>query len=195
MAIPWGDIDWGDFPTWVSAITTLGALIAAGIVVRVELKRDHQAQLLAAEQRSAQARATQADLVAAWHEDDPQVGWTAIVQNNSNLPIYDVTVKFIDRVQALRGAVRERVVPPGRLLLDWPKEWPEEIQEYAYTHIEDRELEDGDPRGFAVSVHFRDTAGRLWSRDQFGVLQAEGLLRAGVVHSEPRPWPRQDAAT
>jgi hypothetical protein len=75
-------IDWGDVPTWVGAITTLGALIAAGVLIRVELRRDHREQ-------GRLERNEQADKVAAWFDDE---SGKILIRNGSSLPIYNVRV-------------------------------------------------------------------------------------------------------
>jgi hypothetical protein len=81
-------VDWGDVPTWVGALTTIGALIAAGWLVKVELGRDRRTT-------EASARAQQADLVASWNDQVDSDSW-AVVRNGSQLPIYDVYVDLFD---------------------------------------------------------------------------------------------------
>lgn len=92
--------DWGDLPTWVSAVTTTGALFAAAGVVGLELKRERRGE--------ASALADQATKVAAWckHVDyrhprvyefsaggGPEVvGWGITIHNGGDLPVYDVVV-------------------------------------------------------------------------------------------------------
>src|SRR5689334_11831407 len=109
-------MDWGDVPTWVQAIATLLALIAAGAaasaawqVLAVERKRDVDRQQVEDERRAAEARG-QADRVAAWPSTSPteqnappppQQGVS--IRNASELPVYNVRVFF----ERLNGAGME----------------------------------------------------------------------------------------
>lgn len=89
-------IHWGDGPTWLLAITTLLAFLAAafaGIVtydlLRVETSRDQHA---AQERRRAQATE-----VFTWAGDDPGVRTeeprlAGFVRNASSRPIYDISI-------------------------------------------------------------------------------------------------------
>jgi hypothetical protein len=117
-------LSWGDVATWVVAITTLLAFLAAAFagmvaydLLRVENARDLKAaqeRLLAADdrkradagraaQREADRRA-QASKVTAWferfrHPERPSqmenaTTWGAAIQNASDLPVLDVRVFF-----------------------------------------------------------------------------------------------------
>lgn len=108
-------IHWGDVPTWVLAVTTLLALVAAafaGVVayelLRMELGRDRRAEQERSEQREADRRA-QASRVAAWFgrwenldlwanaPTGPALDMTArgaAIRNASDLPVYEVRVSF-----------------------------------------------------------------------------------------------------
>lgn len=147
--------DWGDVPTWISAITTLGALAAAGWVVAIELRRDNRAT-------KARESAEQADLVAAWltSDDDSDTYWVNL-QNGSPLPVYDVRVLLMPE-QAVREGNPKRigewiptipVVPPGTLRLVWE---PEVDQPWKTK--------------WEAAVSFRDAASREWLRDGDGRL-------------------------
>src|SRR5215813_10236072 len=64
--------NFGDVPTWISAITSLFALVGAGIaawqafrIYRLESERDRRAQA-AQEDRDRHSRRSQASLVSAW---------------------------------------------------------------------------------------------------------------------------------
>jgi hypothetical protein len=112
-------LSWGDAPTWVLAITTMLAFLAAafaGLVaydlVKIENARDLKAadeRLLAADERerARQERAAQreadrraqANQVAAWFDyymepAMPSYRWGAAIRNASELPILDLRVFF-----------------------------------------------------------------------------------------------------
>lgn len=136
-------IDWGDVPTWISAITTLGALVAAGVIVYLEVRRDRRA----AEQR---AREDQANSVAAWHSTETD-GHHILVRNGSTLPVYRVVVGVVHN----RGVTHEavRMIPPG----DFRIPFPEEIEDW--------------PPHTDLRLWFTDTAGRSWRRRADGRLR------------------------
>jgi hypothetical protein len=158
-------VQWGDVPTWIGAVATVGALagaaVAAGIayrLYRIESTRDQEA---ANERRRAQATR-----ISGWHglttyrEDLPgpksRQFWKATVRNASDLPVYDGRVEF--RKTATQdgappvGAVPShkdiRVLPPGTEQLDGP---------------------DGDS-DYSVALRYRDAAGVVWYRDAQGFL-------------------------
>jgi hypothetical protein len=85
-------IDWGDVPTWVSAITTLGALIAAGIVVHIEMRRDKQSRALREQEEQAGAVAAWPGEVGNLKSEDHLV-----IRNGSQLPVYRVVVSVAHR--------------------------------------------------------------------------------------------------
>jgi hypothetical protein len=115
-------LNWGDFPTWVVAITTLLAFLAAafaGLVaynlLGVETTRDLKAaeqRLFAAEERKRLAderaaqreaeRRAQASKITAWFNffevlrpnDTLEGTWGATVDNTSELPILDVRIFY-----------------------------------------------------------------------------------------------------
>jgi hypothetical protein len=163
-------LDWGDVPTWVGALTTLGALIAAGALVKVELRRDRRTEREAQQRRDGQARAEQADLVAAWKDQKDSDSW-ATIRNGSELPVYDVELELFETTGTVRQyTVEVGVVPPSDHMDIWV------VQNSVGTDVHSP----GRPREFAVSITFRDTAGREWKRDTAGVLhQTGGPTRSG----------------
>lgn len=103
---------WGDVPTWVAAVTSLLALLAAAFaglvayaVLDVELGRDRVAAAERAERREAEQRA-QAGKVAAWYatwDGEAPFGplapppslqanqvYGAVIRNGSELPVYEI---------------------------------------------------------------------------------------------------------
>ena len=158
-------VNWGDLPTWVGAVTTLGALIAARRLIKVELERDERA---AEDRRRAEedrARSEQAALVATWPGPSPgSSGRGIVVRNGSNLPIYGVEVTLHShsgRPDIL--VVVEDVIPPG----DRWYPFPESV--FEVNELGDRV---GDTRDdWAPAIEFEDAAGRLWGRNEDGVLE------------------------
>ena len=182
----WSRVDWGDVPTWVAAITTLGAFLAAAWVVKIELRRDSGRRRELEAQQDAAERAEQADRVAGWtawlddapaREDEvslrPTAGWAIVLRNNSQLPIYDVRlILLIPQGGTDEQVVEVRqmsVVPPGTKEIPWP----EEAEGTASAeHVR-------------TAIMFRDAAGRTWQRNEFGVLGKLGTVefpRRGTAH-------------
>jgi hypothetical protein len=186
LGIDFSGVDWGDAPTWITAVATIAALIAAGLAVRaswavlkLETRREDRAEKADAERRAAAERAEQADYVAAWmHWNDgvplfpdttifgPMMGqgWGALVTNASSLPIYTVALVFYGRDGEERDRVEKDFVPPGESHVPWNKELRQ-------GDGEDREL----GTDIRVEIFFRDTAGRTWRRDMNGVLHRTGI--------------------
>lgn len=84
-------IAWGTVPDWVEAVSTLGALIAAGAAViaantQLQHLRDREINRIEAERRQ------QASHVAVWLEYDTYGGTKVYYSNQSRLPIYNATV-------------------------------------------------------------------------------------------------------
>jgi hypothetical protein len=173
----------GTVPEWISAIATVGALIAAWLagttakrLYGVESDRD----ATAAEQRERH----DADLVHAWttavHRDGTRPRYGLIVKNGSSSPVFDVTIQSTTGIPFEGGHKRAwpvdlAMLPPG---------------EYFVTTVpypDTNTGEDGIPeptsgldgtirpvmkkRDWAVSrIHFTDASGRHWQRDKDGVL-------------------------
>lgn len=167
--------DWGDVPTWISAVTTAGALAAAAWVVVIELRR---------ERRSEEAsRSEQAAKVAAWceHVDyrhprvyefsgggDPEVvGWGLTIHNGSDLPVYEAVVGVA--AETSRSLVLVGALPPGYRRVPMP---------------EDVTILDAKYGSASLTVSFRDAAGTRWIRGASGCLHedsAEARARRVVV--------------
>lgn len=171
-------MNWGDVPTWLGALVTAAALIAAFKVYKIESDRDARAATERREQFQAERRA-QADKVAAWYayfrpqySSAPMTafreqGWAAFIRNASDLPIYDVEIDFYyvipnappGNVPSRRGSSDQiPVVPP---------------QEETYIKTPSGVLDQVDAESKAnhsVAIEFRDTAGARWRRDIYGKL-------------------------
>jgi hypothetical protein len=188
-------MDWGDVPTWVNAGVTLLALGAAALAVRharreadaatealkIEQERDRLREAEAAERRKDAERAEQADLVAAWLVRDPSRltasladpnPVTANVENGSRLPVYDVELEFFGPPGFAK--VNLGTLPHGKAVIDPPPE----VRREDGTTTDDLNL----------TLTFRDTAGRVWYRDEHGMLDQTGrkVFARGAVHAEVR---------
>jgi hypothetical protein len=99
----------------------------------------------------------------------PATRWSrgAYVLNASELPVYDVMIEFHvvtatvndeDQTVEVGAAVHRRIVPPGTIFVDGPEKLSTRLREI---------------KEFAVSISYRDTAGRRWIRDANGVLEED----------------------
>lgn len=161
--------NWGDVPTWLSAMATVLALgfaavaaLAAQRVYRIESERDR----ISAEARREQEaflRRSQAALVSAWwgwragESGGRSDRWGAFVRNASETPVYQTSLTVVDIHDP---DVSERfelpIVPPGA--------------EPAF-HPSSLTLQDGQHRvDYRVEITFTDSAGGRWIRDQQGRL-------------------------
>ncbi|MGC4758420.1 hypothetical protein [Micromonospora trifolii] len=168
------NVDLGDLPTWLSAVSAMAALAAAlwagraaWRVVSVERERDEERLRL-------DARA-QADLVAAWPslvlseptDQESPIRWGVAVRNGSALPVHQVQVTHVPI--SPHGQVEQTVVfelvPPGDFLVTGhelyrrpdsvvPRPFPAELR----------------GRWYIVELRFTDMSGRRWHRDRHGNL-------------------------
>lgn len=162
---------WGDIPTWIAAVAAIGAGIIA-----------YRVYWISAEDR----RSAQAARVAAWyglwqHEAvlkmmpntflknrPPEPAWGAFLRNASDLPVYDVTVKF--HYPDSGGSaetpnvhtIHKSVLPPS----DAPIHM--KIDEIALRLYSDDPRMD---RYHRVEIEFTDTQGARWHRDVKGRLK------------------------
>lgn len=161
--------DWGDIPTWLSSVATVGALLFAAVaavaaqrVYRIESERDR----VNAEQRKEQEayqRRTQAALVSAWWGHDAGGAWGAFVRNASETPVYQASLTVLD---VHDPDVHERV--------DLPVLPPAGEPQFRPTGLTDG----GGTADYRVEITFTDSAGARWIRDQQGRLSE---LRPEVV--------------
>lgn len=170
-----GGVAWGDVPSWLSALATAAALVAAvkawraaAAVVMIERQRD--ADRADTEQRQ------QADRVATWPSlvlsdpSDPRSPprWGVAVRNASGLPIYQVHIEHepITRHAGALAVIFE-VVPPGTFLLSERRLYRLSRADRLLRVGVDEALPD---RGYQVALTFTDAAGRTWHRDVRGAL-------------------------
>lgn len=177
--------DWGDVPSWVEAVSTSLALIAASVAVAksstllgIERTRDTKRDEAADQRRAADEQAAQADAVAAWvdwFQADSSTsrldrmrlrGWVIVVVNTSPLPIYDFMGTLAGRNGIPLGRVSRSLLPTGKHTLEFPSgAAPKEQHEFETA------------REMRVAIEFRDTAGRQWKRDRHGQLTKTGEVR------------------
>ena len=174
----WSQVDWGDVPTWIVALTTLGVLIAAGVLLRGEVGRDHRVLAADAERRDKEAAAEeerrereasshQADHVAAWcgQADNQTRDHKLFFGNGSALPVYDVVVTWVLPDGATLPQEPYALMGPGRTV----DAIPSDVLEARTERFPD--LNSWEFAGkLKVGIRFRDTAGRVWERDAKGVL-------------------------
>ncbi|WP_030442575.1 sugar ABC transporter substrate-binding protein [Actinoplanes subtropicus] len=142
-------VDWGDLPTWLSAVAALSALAFAAVAVvvarrslRIESRRDQVAV--------EASRRAQAILVSAWCDE---LGLR--VRNASHSPVYQARLTVVDLAEpeaAPLHHVRADVLPPGAEATSHPAAVPGTAE----------------PR---VLVTFTDAAGVRWHRDAYGRLR------------------------
>jgi hypothetical protein len=172
-------VDWGDAPSWVAAGATVAALLWArqavrksGALLTVEQERDRKRDEADEERRRADARAEQADLVAAWLVRDPSRPGASLadpnpvtvnVENGSRLPVYDVQLEFFGPPGFARAPLG--TLPPGSAVVEPPQE----------VRREDGVTTDE----LSLTLSFRDTAGRTWRRDGHGQLHQTGVVVFG----------------
>lgn len=185
------EVGWGDVPGWLTAVATVGALIAAYVaakqakaIVQLELKRD--------EERKVLDDASQASQVAVWATESvaepvDRTSWigrltvmsvSGFVVNNSPQPVYDVEVAwFVGEEQVFSSALA--VLPPKGL-----EEWklPTEIIARFDDATQDRgdvvlrSLEEARLLSrmaadlLRLEVSFRDSSNQRWIRDRAGRL-------------------------
>ncbi|TYB94055.1 hypothetical protein FXF53_27415 [Micromonospora sp. WP24] len=166
--------EWGDVPTWVGAVASLGALTAATVAARVakrvyqiESERDQQAEADRRE-RELEAMRAQASRVSAWWDtayrvDDAgqrySLGRAALVRNASELPVHSVRVFFHAPLEGGGyehfGPAIKAVVPPGSVPID------------VYPPVGLSSVESAD---VVVEIEFIDAGGLQWKRDTGGRL-------------------------
>lgn len=114
-------MDWGDVPTWIQAVTTTAALIAAALAVRLELKAGRERDSEAVE-RGEDKRRAQASAVVIWPSrglwpypgvQDYVVYHDVTVSNASDLPIFDAALSIAGSNGVVEDVWTAAVLPPG----------------------------------------------------------------------------------
>ncbi len=171
---------WGDVPTWINAITTTFALVAAAVAAMVAYRLyqiESSREARTAEDRESVAegrRRAQANKVAAWFDskDAASKVWGAVIRNASDLPIFDIQVRFVFNFELWSGGPRDnmeaedaeqliRVLPPS---VDRFIEMPESYRRITEGYEFDIKLH-------MVEIEFTDAASNRWLRDVSGTLR------------------------
>lgn len=162
--MPYGPLNWGDVPTWISVVASVGALIFAALAAiaayrlfKVEAERDRQA--------SNDQQARQAHAISAWYELNEQRRlYGCHLRNASDSPVYDAAIEFY--LPMSEGGLNYRGVDVHKLVP--PTEQPRFIGMTAPLAANIG----GHVPGLVVAISFRDAAGNLWRRDTNGRLSA-----------------------
>jgi hypothetical protein len=180
-------LNWGDVATWVLAITTLLAFLAAVFAGRVAydlLKVETARDLKAAEERGLAAndrrraederaaqreadRRSQASNVTAWFDFYSVFGgdtWGATVQNASELPVFDVRVFFFwvnDPGEGRPWTTEQRYASerPFRVIP------PGQFRRYDLPSRVREMAKECNDRVYLVGIEFTDANGNHWWRD------------------------------
>jgi arabinogalactan oligomer / maltooligosaccharide transport system substrate-binding protein len=147
--------DWGDVPTWISAVVTLLALafaavaaVAARRTYMIESERD-RINAQARQAQDAYLRRAQAALMSAWWSDADS---GAYVRNASDSPAYQAFLTVYNDTSHSVAKLDLPVVPPS---------------DHAIMH----QVELGQiVIGYRVSLTFTDSSGVRWERDRYGHL-------------------------
>src|SRR5215469_5818780 len=191
---------WGDVATWVIAVTTLLAFVAAAFAGLVtyqllctELRRDVSAARDRTERNAAERRG-QASVIAAWYttwqaestlyhlRGGEPVTWPrpshsgAVIRNASGLPVYDVRVSFCVPVDPLAGLTwrqGQRYTSPELTPVVPPGDTHVPLPDDVWA----REQAEGSEPQWIVAIEFIDTDGHRWLRDPRGRLSPAGEMR------------------
>lgn len=174
-------VDWGDFPTWISAMGAVFALVFAAFAViaarntfRIESK-SHALNTEAQRAHEASLRRAQAATVSAWWEHDRPEQLTISTRNASDVPVYQAHVTVISRrSESIATKLDIPVLPPS----DHPSpcELPETFAQRFRAGFTTDDLR--------VRLTFTDSAGVRWVRDEYGQL---GELKSSLVIWAYRP--------
>lgn len=149
-------VDWGNVPTWISAVGTTGALSATVGIIWRDHRKAERADAAALSCWEIPLQGGDSDSLAILHDN-------IHVQNNAARPVYDLVVLTWSGVTVEFGPTHlvQRVLRPG---------------ECVGAHV----LPSADPLGpEPVAVAFRDSDGAHWLRD----LSAQTLHPRNVTPS------------
>jgi maltose-binding protein MalE len=154
-------VQWGDISSWVSAVSTIFALIFAAVAAyatqrayRIEIGRDRA--------QAAFARRAQAALVSAWWGTDGQRTQSGtLVRNASETPVYQATISAVSSRDVNVGwQLNLPVVPPSDQPMFFPARSDPEGSMPAGAAAQD----------YRVAMSFTDSTGIRWIRDRRGML-------------------------
>lgn len=198
--------DWemvGSLAESVAALTSLIALIVAGLAAQatiqtnraqqrsIELQRQQVERVEEEQRRRDEHRhRMQAERVAAWYgtkRRGPLPSPAFYLRNASDVPVYAVIVYLLEPKTGWEQKVLDkqdmRVLPPTsdpvvvgvRIPSDFPRSRYEEV--------------------FEVGIYFRDASGKFWHRDTEGVLHSISAedYEAETTELDSRLWKETDS--
>jgi len=170
---------WGDYPTWLAAVGTIGAVFAAVIIAG----RD-------ARDRRREREQQQADQMTAWLDQigGPTTAGLVLpviaIINGSQQLAYRVIASLVPVRGAISEDFRQKIGREAEAFRTFKGELPP-----GRTNLEVQYPGGGMQIRFAVELAFRDAAGRSWVRSADGVLKrikVEPAEHYGL--HEPLPW-------
>lgn len=174
-----GPVNLGSLADIITALTAIGALIAAiigaqhaGRLFAVEAKRDESA---AARERQAQASQVFA-WVASRIVNDEAVAYGAVVVNSSEQAIYDVMVRVTGGNGIERRPITLTILPPGAYYLEEsPEAYGWEFASRLRSFDEEIRPVTKSKKRTIAGMWFRDSSNLTWTRDETGILEAQVL--------------------
>ena len=200
-----GAVQWGDVPTWATAVAAIVALIfaakAASVtkqLYKVEFERDNRANDERRE-RDLDRERDQAGRVSAWFGwrdyahatlgGDPNE-YGALLRNASELPVYGAQIAFVAKKEW------EATPPPQRLPISVEvRDVIAPGEESVFVPIDRALLEAEFPdraerERVSVTITFTDASGRRWHRGANGQLHRPAPEAMGLAaDAERRPAP------
>ncbi len=162
-------MDWGDVPTWISAVVATLALTAAGIAAwgawrlyQIESTRDVA--------QAERERTRYAERVAAWVAvrvlDSRIEGSGVVLSNGSGAMLFDVNISVNDHEGRPLEDISLAMVPPGEFFIEHNRS-----ESYRWEFPNMISVLDGilrpvmkAPKWCVTGVRFRDAANNHWQR-------------------------------
>ncbi|MBN7327387.1 hypothetical protein I3U72_13535 [Mycobacteroides abscessus subsp. abscessus] len=152
------DVDWGNFPEYIAAIGTTGALLISIAVWRHEVEKRHKED----QRRDEADHRAQAERISAWFETpgklDPQGIIRIGLSNASPGVVYEVQLHVQCKSTALTSSVAAALPKfnkaRGYLPMLGPGEW--------VVHLPLANIETMEPK--TIDIWFRDQQGTRWHR-------------------------------
>lgn len=184
--------DWGDIPSWLGAVGTIGATSVAVWLAAMERNRAVEAERERDQLRDL-AQGEVASRVVAWLEEAPAKGqrtflrpaiWRVMVQNGSDQPVLNICASIV------HGDGQHK---------QWIKDWNVIPPLHTVHADQETELQSLNEQPY-VALSFEDPMGRQWHRGERGQLTLTGHLgHAGIGYTntaeaaEPESADRSDS--
>jgi arabinogalactan oligomer / maltooligosaccharide transport system substrate-binding protein len=162
-------VEFGDLPGWVSAVSTLFALVfaaVAAVATRRAYKIESDRDRINAQERKGQEaflRRAQAALVSAWWGSRRtairRTQWGAFVRNASETPVYQATLSVVNVHDPDVGERFELTVVP-----------PTDVAQFYPSRLGRAQDSTADTPDYRVEMSFTDSTGTRWIRDPQGRL-------------------------